>query len=337
MQRRNAAIRCAVIRIALASIALAGCTPLPEHRDGQPGGVAGAWRALVVDIAAFERRIGFTPTPNFRVLAARQASFPFCGIAPRTVLPYSYQDPVIEWKEHPGEAACRAAAGAEDTWSGESEAVGESGTPMTTSMLASTIDRFTYVVIHENCHDQFELPHGIEEALCDVIAHRAMVEFGVARFGAGSAAARAMRAYAANQARIVRATLDLYAELEQLHARHDRREITTSAFLAERARRYETSRTGIDWGGRPPNNVGLASYMTYTRHYPFLDGVHDALGEGLATTVAFFREVDRRKPDRAAVLAQAGVATVESVAFIRANEEAVLATVRQLLQERGSR
>jgi len=54
--------------------------------------------------------------------------------------------------------------------------------------------------------------------------------------------------------------------------------------------------------------VRIANYMTYSRHYPFLESVFVALGSDLARTVALFRQVDNIKPSSAAVMQQRRIA-----------------------------
>jgi hypothetical protein len=63
------------------------------------------------------------------------------------------------------------------------EAVGEVGVPVTTALLEGKLDRFLYLVIHEDCHDQFEFPYGFEEALCNLIAYQGMKAFSTRQYG----------------------------------------------------------------------------------------------------------------------------------------------------------
>ena len=79
------------------------------------------------------------------------------------------------------------------------------------------------------------------------------------------------------------------------------------------------------------NNVTIANEMTYSRHFPFLESVHDALGQDLARTVTFFSQVDRIKPSKAAVMKERGIADETSVQFVRAYEAALVATIREAL------
>src|SRR5690606_27146866 len=94
-----------------------------------------------------------------------------------------------------------------DFFFGWVEAVGEAGTPVTPAMITSQLDRFLYLVIHEDCHDQFDLPYGVEEALCNLITYRAMSEFAQEAFGAEGFEDRAIRRYAGRERDRTHATI----------------------------------------------------------------------------------------------------------------------------------
>ena len=178
--------------------AVAGCTLLQDAATRLPGPRLYEKGAVVIDgIRDFERRIGFRPTDNFADLDKETESYPFCGTVSSLHLPYSYEDPAIRWIDTPTEEECRTLAGPDaDVYFGQTEAVGEQGTPVTTAMLSGSLVRFVYLVFHEDCHDQFELPCGIEEAA--VQRHRLPRHGGVCG-GAGAVLALervALRRYA---------------------------------------------------------------------------------------------------------------------------------------------
>jgi hypothetical protein len=75
----------------------------------------------------------------------------------------------------------------------------------------------------------------------------------------------------------------------------------------------------------------MANDVTYTRHYPILENVFEALGRDLARTIAFFRKVDQRKPSKDSVMEQHKIADDTSLQFIRAYEAAVMETVSKVL------
>jgi hypothetical protein len=324
--RKRLAVLLAVA--AVTATLIGGCTQLQDWILPAPR-VPAEWQALLHDVRAFERRIGFRETENFRDVFAERGGYRSCGHASKLSLPYSYQDPAIRWVSVASERECRETAGSNDVFYAELEAVGEIGASVTSMMLESKLDRFLYLVIHEDCHDQFDLPFGIEEALCELITYKAMAAFSVEKYGAKAREDRAVRRYTELQSRLTRATIQAYDEAEQLYARHARQEISTEQLLRERTRLYNAAERALEWSRGTLDNVALASNMTYSRHYPLLESMHDALGGDLARTVAFFRRVDREKPARAALLKQLKLTDERSVQFVRAYETAVVETVRR--------
>lgn len=324
----NAVSRFAVL--AFFVLLIAGCAPLGDFFLPPPG-IPGEWAAFVDDVRSFERRIGFEPTDNFLEITDEHQAFAFCGYASRLTLPYSYEDPAIRWRDSVTEQDCRTLADGADFLFGKVEALGEMGTPVTAAMITSKLDRFLYLVIHEDCHDQFELPYGVEEALCNLITYKAMAAFSDHKFGAQGREDRTIRRYASVESERTRATIVHYEQLATLYARYERKEVTQDALMRERAMIFSRAKRALSWKNGPLNNVRLANDMTYSRHYPFLESIFDAFERDLARTVAFFKLVDRIKPPRAAVMKQHGIATEDSAEFLRAYETAVVETIRRAL------
>lgn len=313
-------------------ILTAGCAQLGGIFAPTAPFVSGEWAELLKEVRVYERRIGFVDTDNFTDLTQDYEAFVFCGVASRLVLPYSYQDPAIAWSETRTEEECRERGKDADVYYGAVEAWGEVGTPVTPAMITSKLDRFLYLVLHEDCHDQFQLPYGIEEALCDVITFKGMAEFTRARFGAFSIGHRSILRYADAQSRITLATIATYSRLETLYGRHARGELAAEALLQQRAAIYKAAEKPLAWTKGELNNVSLANHMTYSRHYPFLESVFNALGRDLPSTIAFFRHVDKIKPEPEAVMRQRRLQK-GSVEFVRAYEAAVVETIRNALAE----
>ena len=316
-----------VVVLLLVALA-AGCAQLRELITPAPG-VTGEWVELLKEIRAYERRIGFADTDNFIDLSREHDTFPVCGYASRLTLPYSYQDPAIKWLDSATEVQCLSYGPGADVYFTTVEAWGEVATPATTAMITGKLDRFIYLVIHEDCHDQFELPYGIEEALCDLIAHKGMAAFAKGKYGSYAREDRAVRRYSETQSRLARATIAQYERLAGIYARYERNEISSDALLRERAAFFRKALRPLAWSKGELNNVSLATHMTYSRHYPFLESVFDALGRDLARTVAFFRHVDKIKPTRVAVMQRHRIAEENSMEFIRAYEAAVVETIRR--------
>jgi len=312
-----------------------GCTVFQDAATRMPGPRLYEKGAVVIDgVREFSRRIGFKETDNFADLDHETESFPFCGVVSSLYLPYSYEDPEIRWIDVPTEADCRTLAGpGTDVYFGQTEALGEQGTPVTTGMMAGTLVRFIYLVFHEDCHDQYDLPYGIEEPICNIISYYAMAAYAGERERFSTLERVGLRRYAVRESERTREAKAFYEQLEAAHARHSRKEITTAVLLEQRAAVFARAERALAWERGSLNNVGIANDMTYSRHFPYLEGVHIALGRDLARTVEFFRRVDARKPNRAAFMKQLKVKTDEDLRFVRAYEAAVIDTIEKLLAE----
>jgi hypothetical protein len=313
-------------------VSLAGaCAELRGLFDDVPGRYE-KWAGLIDEMREYERRIGFSETPNFLQIAEDQESFTYCGRASRLQLPYSYEDPAIRWTHGISREECLALGRNEDVYFDEAEALGEIGTPLTRSMLDAPLERFLYLVFHEDCHDQFEFPAGIEEALCNVIAYQAMAIFARDRFGPKSAEHALVTGYVEAQAERSLLTRAYYRRLAVLYARYGRKELSAQALLNERDRALRLAERVLAREAGSLNNVSIATDMTYDRHYPFFVSIHDLLGSDLVRTVHFFKVVDARKPDTDQVMKQKRLRDEDSVAFVRAYEAAVIEIVRRELE-----
>lgn len=314
----------------LAAGTIVGCTQLNEFLAPPAPPVADKWPTLLEELRAYEQRIGFRATRNFAKVATDRTSFPYCGRASNRRLPYSYSDRVIEWPEIEQEEVCRNVGADIDVYFGKAEAWGEIGTPITAAMLASTLDRFVYLVIHEDCHDQFDLPMGIEEPLCDIIAHRAMAEFSSEKFSWYATENRALKHYARSQAKHARRTILHYQRIEGLYQRFERGEISHANLLQLRSREFARAERELNIETGQLNNIGLANFMTYSRHYPALERIAEAWRDDLAGMIQFFRLVDARKPPREELLKQLALSDEKHADFLRAYEAAVLDVARRL-------
>ena len=334
MKNNSKVIRvCLRTVLALLVTAAGACTFLQDMTTRLPGPRLYEKGAEVIGgIRGFERRIGFRETDNFKDVERETESYPFCGFSPSVYLPYSYQDPAIRWIEVKSVDECREEAGeGMDVYFDQTEALGESGTPVTPSMLSGSLVRFVYLVLHEDCHDQFDLPFGIEEPLCNVVTYHAMEAYAGDKERFSALERVALRRYAVREPERTRQSKAYYEQLESVYARFSRREISREAVTAERAKIFGAAERTLAWPKGALNNVGIANDMTYSRHYPYLESVYVALDRDLARTVAFFRQVDRAKPSRAAVVKRLKLKDDKGLDFIRAYEAAVLETIEKEL------
>ncbi|MGH8660171.1 MAG: aminopeptidase [Burkholderiales bacterium] len=292
-----------------------------------------AWEPLLAEVRAFEQRIGFTRTGTFVEFSEEQGRVPFCGHVSPLYLPYSYEDPGILWYNVATERECRAHADGADVYFGTVEVLGETGAAVSPEVLAVQLQRFLYLVLHEDCHEQFEFPYGVEESLCNLIAYKGMAQFSAEKYGRESREYLAIQRYVTDEARRTHGVKALYDELAGNYARYDRKELSREALLKERVRLFGRAERMLSWRRGSLNNVGMANEMTYSRHYPLLERVYDALGRDLARTVAFFRRVDAIKPSPAKVMKDHDLASKEGVDFIRAYEAEIARTIEAALAE----
>jgi len=294
------------------------------------------WTALVSELRSFEGRIGFAPTRNFFAYAPGTEAYPHCGHVSRLYLPYSYEDPAIQWRTAATAEECRALGTDSDMSFSLSEALGERETPVTASMRSAPLTRFVYLVIHEDCHDQFELPYGIEEALCNALTYRAMQQWAAEKFSGKPLQRLAILRFTREGSKDSHAARAHYDRLAMLYARHDRAAIAPAVLLEERARIFRVAERELAWPKGSMNNVWLANTMTYARHHATMERVLEAHGGDVGRTVAFFKEVDAARPGPAAVVARYGIKDPTGLEFLRANEAAVVETIgKRLAAARG--
>jgi hypothetical protein len=318
--KRGLAVRLAALALLAATIA--GCTGVRVPK---------AWEPLLEEVRVFEQRIGFKKTDVFLEFSEEQGRVPFCGHVSRLYLPYSYEDPAIQWFDVATEQECRAHADGADVYFGTVEVLGEVGAAVTPEVLSVQLHRFLYLIVHEDCHEQFEFPYGIEEALCNLIAYKAMAAFSAEKYGPEAREYVAIQRYASGEPERTRAIRTLYEQLAGHYARYERKEMSEEALLQERARVFGRAERALAWRRGSLNNVGMANEMTYSRHYPFLESVYDALGRDLARTVAFFRRVDAIKPSQGEVMKKHRIAAKDGVDLIRAYEAEIVRTIEAAL------
>jgi hypothetical protein len=312
------------LALAIVALTLAACA----------AAVPKEWESLLEDLRAYQRRLGFERLDSFLEFSVEGGKHTFCGQVSRLHLPYSYEDPAIRWLDVTTETECRAVGESTDVYFGTVEAMGEVGAAVTNDVLSVPLHRFVYLVLHEDCHDEFALPYGFEEALCNLVAYRGMVGFSESKYRWISRESLAIRRYAATESSQTRAVKAIYEQLAARYELHAAGQLTTEALLKERARILDRAERELQWKRGSLNNVGLANEMTYSRHYPLIEDVHAALGSDLARTLAFFKRVDAAMPPPKVIMKRRQIRSQQSVAFLRAYEDEVVRVVERLLADR---
>src|SRR5688572_17672032 len=147
------------------------------------------------------------------------------------------------------------------------EAMAGLATPVTRRMLTAPLARFLYLVAHEDCHEQFDFPYGIEEALCNAFAFGVMDRLAEERFQDDADARLAIARFTSAGAARSAFTRNLYEELARVYARHEKALISQEELLRSRG---EMLREAEERFARPAgtfNNIWLATAITYSRHF----------------------------------------------------------------------
>lgn len=318
-------VRLAAVALLVATVAACGVR------------VPRAWEPLLEEVRAFEQRIGFKKTATFLEFSEEQKSVPFCGHVSPLYLPYSYEDPAIQWYDVATERECRAHADGADVYFGSVEVLGEVGAAVSPEVIGGQLQRFLYLVFHEDCHEQFDFPYGIEEALCNVIAYQAMAQFSKEKYGPAARETVTIQRYVDVESRRTYSVKALYEQLSAYYVRYERKEISADSLLKERARVFRKAEQALAWRRGTFNNVGMASEMTYSRFFPLCERVYVALGRDLARTVEFFRRVDAAKPSRELIMKKYRITSKDSVEFIRAYEAEVAKAIEAALAKAARR
>ena len=289
------------------------------------------WQAIVRDLRVFQRTFGFRETRNFQSVSTKVVENRFCGIVSKRYLPYSYEDPAVSWYEDLPQEECVPEHRGQDVYFGTREVLGEVATPVTQSMLHGSLDRFAYLVIHEDCHDQFKQPYGIEEALCDVIAHEAMKRYARQPPRASQPAWQTLVTYAVHQTALSKETAAQFERVQAFFDETKKARLSDRRFLEQRAFLFAEVERKIEWKPGDANNVTLAEAITYSRHYDRLEKIYVRLGSDLAAFVSHFQQLDTALAGIRRALRRKGLTESRGAAYLRAYENAILDLAEQKL------
>jgi hypothetical protein len=314
------------------ALALAACAPL-YTTDAELAAPRShhEWKTLIESVRNFQGRIGFEPTTNFLRADASADGYAFCGHGSPLYLPYSYQDPGIRWVDARSENECRASSNGTEASFATTEAVAGRGTVVNAKLLVAPVARFLYVVMHEDCHEQFGLPPGIEEALCNLLAHAAMAQIAEERFRDAPDDYNAIRLYARAGAARAEFTRELYEEVAALYAQRERAMTSEETLLREREDLFRQAERRLARPEGALNNVWLATMITYSRHYRLMQRTLHAFDGDLAQTVGFFRRLDAAQTEVFHPVAH-GCPGNPTVAFVRAYETAIADVIERSLE-----
>lgn len=266
---------------------------------------------LVNEIKKFEEKIGFQPTNNF-LDYSDITGYPGCFIAPKWKLIYSIEDKDFDFREDLNEEKCLALNSQNtETFFYEREAIAEiGGTPVSYSLLKTPIQRFIFVILHEDFHEQLDFSPGIEEAAGTVFALEAAKVFAKEKFGENSNEYEVTKNYVEFWYAFAKEINSTYSELEIIY-RHQN-SIPTDEFELRRTRIIERLKNRrrdlleiyniqIQKNLPPLNGAYIGFLMTYMRHFVFMHDIFSGLDNDLKNFFSLFKTVDFIKPSRGEV------------------------------------
>lgn len=246
---------------------------------------------LIEEIKAFEKKLGFAETENFRTYSTEIGAYDYLFFTPSTQLPYSLDDPALI-----------AAIGTRDSVSLDYQkydaffysipSVAGEGTPVTESLLQAPLHRFIQVIFHEDWHEQIDLPLGLEEPSAEIIGYAAAVLFCEEKYGRDSQVYRTLRKHLDNKLRESQVYGEYYDKLSALYAQYHEGKLSELDTLIRKARLLESMGNELHriWGGKPDqlNNAFIAFQMTYLRHMPLMHQVLEATDSDLVKAIQLF-------------------------------------------------
>lgn len=258
--------------------------------------------APIAELKEFQRSLGWEPVASF-TRAGDRAAYYRCYYTGKLELPSSYEE--LGLREG-SEAGCRLDERDYDVFFYRIEAVAAHDAPVTQALSESALERLAVVVLHEDFHQQpalRRLPEALAEAASTLAGFAAAAEFARRREGQQSPLhlrlARETESFL-EKARLVNRW---HARLSAVYEDFRRGRITREAALEAKARelaelesrcrRIQPEPATFNRCLPVANNAGLAFDYTYTRYYPLLHELYEALGRDLHAFHAALAEAAR--------------------------------------------
>jgi len=263
------------------------CQPHTELTDEQKYRLE-----LVEEIKAFEKRLGFSETENFRIYSDEVEAYDYYFHTPSTELPYSLDDPMLKFGEGTRENA-PIDLKKNDVFFYSIQALAGIKTPVTKSLIESPLSRFIHVVFHEDWHEQIDLPLGIEEPSAEVVGYNAAMLFAEEKFGQDSEVYDTLNEELSKKHRESEIYRDYYEQLDAVYSSFHAGAITEKETLSEKEQLLKSMGDELKdlWGGKPDqlSNAFIAFQMTYQRHFPLMYQVFSKTDFDLVETVEILR------------------------------------------------
>ena len=250
---------------------------------------------LVEEIKAFEKKLGFDETDNFRTYSDETEGYDYFFYTPNTALPYSLDDPLLQCSTGRPENFDLEGY---DVFFYSIQAIAGVKTPVTRSLLRAPLPRFIHIIFHEDWHEQMDSPLGIEEPCAEVVSYTAAMLFAEEKFGRDSAIYKTLNDEFNNKLKESKLYKQYYEELNVLYSLFHSGKISEAKTLSRKAEWLESMGNDLKdiWRAKPHqlNNAFVAFQMTYFRHFPLMHQVFSATNFDLSKTMAIFRSVSNQ-------------------------------------------
>jgi len=254
---------------------------------------------LVEEMKAFEKKLGFDETDNFKTYSEATEAYDYYFYTPRTTLPYSLDDPLLQHGTGKPESSLIDLE-KNDVFFYSIESIAGVKTPITNSLLRAPLPRFIHIIFHEDWHEHMDSPLGIEEPCAEVVSYVAAMLFAEEKLGNDSVVYQTLEDEFNKKLEESKLYRQYYDELKALYSQFHSGAISEAETLSRKAELLAAMGNELEgiWGGKPDqlNNAFLAFQMTYFRHLPLMHDVFLNLNSNLAQTMTKFRAV----PDQGA-------------------------------------
>jgi len=257
------------------------------------------------------RGLGVGETGNFERAGKREAYFR-CYYTGKLELPDSYEGLRVK---NGSAAGCGLDEERYDVFFYRIEAVSGADAPVTRALEEAGEERLAFVVAHEDLHEDRalqRLPTRVNEAATTLLGFLAAARYAKNERGEESALFENLAREPALYLEKARLVNRYHARLKALYHRYSKGLASREETLAGKARLLAEMRQACRAIEPDPvsfnkclaaeNNAGLAFEVTYTRWYPLVYGVHQALGGELEATLEALRRAGEGKRTEAAVV-----------------------------------
>lgn len=249
---------------------------------------------LVEEIKAFEKKLDFKETENFRAYSSKTEAYDYYFYTPIIKLPYSLGDPLLQFGTGTRQSA-NIDTKKYDVYFYSIQALAGIKTPVTRSLIEAPLSRFIFVIIHEDWHEQIDLPLGIEEPSGQIVGYAVAMLFAREKFGSDSTIYKTLGQELNGKLKESKVYSKYYEQLQALYAEYKAGIIseTETSLRKEQSLKAMGDELKEIWGAKPDqlNNAFIAFQMTYLRHLPLMYQVFLAADSNLNETLTIFRSM----------------------------------------------